>query len=331
MIMAGDQIYADCFHRRLPRAVPASSAADFLTAYRKSFGQTHLRRLMARLPSYMILEDHEILNNWSRDLLASGDGNAALYENALASYRIYQQSHNPPAPGAATPGAGASDADEQFWYSFEWGGLPFFVMDVRGARVRAGPDKTMLGAAQLAAFRAWLQAHRDKARLFVVSGVALFPDHNLWLAKSRKDKWYGFDEERGALLEAIRATGTNPVIFLSGDIHNSHFAALRCREDDSFRAYSLVSSPFHAWRFGPLSSHTHRYQYVARKTLRYDRPAAAGSTAAVHYAYEAEGFTAKDNFVVVEGELDATPPVFSARIYGRDGTPLGNLPDGYRC
>ena len=65
--MVGDQIYADMFNR-LPFG-RADTYQEFRDRYLAAFGSPNIRRLMQRLPTYMILDDHEIEDNWSQDRL----------------------------------------------------------------------------------------------------------------------------------------------------------------------------------------------------------------------------------------------------------------------
>src|SRR5205814_8707730 len=60
LIMVGDQIYAD----DLNFLAPDTSIDQYLERYRDAFTQPYLRELMSRVPTYMVLDDHEIEDNW---------------------------------------------------------------------------------------------------------------------------------------------------------------------------------------------------------------------------------------------------------------------------
>ena len=86
--MVGDQIYAD----DLNFLAPDNQVDEFLSRYRKVFGQKHIRELMSRLPTYMTLDDHEISNDWDQDRVKKeGD----LFAAAIHAYECYQFVHGP--------------------------------------------------------------------------------------------------------------------------------------------------------------------------------------------------------------------------------------------
>ena len=57
--MCGDQIYAD----DLNVGFPAWQLEHYNLRYRVAFSQPFIRELMARVPTFMILDDHEIEDN----------------------------------------------------------------------------------------------------------------------------------------------------------------------------------------------------------------------------------------------------------------------------
>ena len=70
-LMVGDQIYADMMNRHIPIGL-ADTFEEFQDRYHKAFGSPNMRRLLRHLPTYMILDDHEIEDNWTQDRLESG-------------------------------------------------------------------------------------------------------------------------------------------------------------------------------------------------------------------------------------------------------------------
>ena len=61
--MLGDQIYADLWGRH-HGILRADTFEEFQERYRSAFETPNLRKLMQSLPTYMILDDHEIEDNW---------------------------------------------------------------------------------------------------------------------------------------------------------------------------------------------------------------------------------------------------------------------------
>jgi alkaline phosphatase D len=214
--MLGDQIYADA-----PLWDSVTRPDEFLALYRCTFGkQPKLRELMARVPTYMMLDDHEIQDNWPAR--ADAANKAVLEQAALETYRIYQCTHNP-----------ATAA--HLWYEFSDGCAEWFVMDTRSKRdLQAG---RMLDPAQFDALCAFLQNGSGLVKL-VASTVPIFPDH-AWFAS---DKWEGFPQQRREIFRIIREQRIPKVVFVSGDVHCS-FAA-RLDLGNGVAVHTVVSSPF---------------------------------------------------------------------------------------
>ncbi|WP_434926325.1 alkaline phosphatase D family protein [Shewanella sp. HL-SH2] len=71
ILMMGDQVYADHpindlvpFIPWIAANNPPNSTEGYFVKYRHDFSNISLRNLMATLPVYMILDDHEVENNW---------------------------------------------------------------------------------------------------------------------------------------------------------------------------------------------------------------------------------------------------------------------------
>ena len=60
MLMTGDQIYVD----DLNVIAPDREYKEILSKYRAAFSQPNIAKLMSSVPTYMILDDHEIEDNW---------------------------------------------------------------------------------------------------------------------------------------------------------------------------------------------------------------------------------------------------------------------------
>lgn len=302
-LMTGDQIYADVmFHRS------ARSVKDFFTAYRRGFGTPNMQRLFRRIPTYMILDDHEIRNDWSRDELR---GKEQLFRNAMIAYRCYQDSHNP------DHGRRGDVLDTDWWYSFQHGAFPFFVTDARTQRrKKPAGQRTMLGARQLRALKTWLKANKDAPRLFVVCSIPLFPDtRDDAPFDDPMDKWAGFNAERFEILDLIRKEQIEGVIFVGGDVHNSHFGKLHCDQDPNFEVTSLVSSALF------------RYSYLKKKHFHvdYTLPNPTPGQARNSYRYTTEGYQHLPNFAIFDVDLSGpgagrcTAEIFSLsgrKLYG---------------
>src|ERR1700730_14893499 len=83
-LMVGDQIYADALNRFIP-IDRADTYLEFQERYQPAFGSPNMRRLLRTAPTYMILDDHDIEDNWTQDRLVDG-GESSLLNFAIGAY-----------------------------------------------------------------------------------------------------------------------------------------------------------------------------------------------------------------------------------------------------
>ncbi len=242
--------------------------------YRGYWGDRELRRVFRNNPTYMIWDDHEIMDGWGShtneelanqlntimnsliDWVSRNPESARknrnlayrMFEAAKFVYQEYQHSHNP-----ATPAG-------QWDYSFDWGPLSFYVLDVRGHRDFNRPRQRILGSAQWSRLEAWFRSRSTQraATLCIVSpvpvvhlsefivNVADLPA--LALADDLRDEWEHATNwtERSRLLDLVfeySARSKKRVIFLSGDVHvAAAFRLWRPGRQRDARVYQLTSS-----------------------------------------------------------------------------------------
>ena len=319
VLMAGDQIYADKYSRQIPIG-RADTPQEFQQRYFEAFGSGNMRRLLSRIPTYMILDDHEIENNWTRNRTDKA-GKQQLYDNAIAAYENYQWRHSP------------RTFQPCLYYSFECNGYPFFVLDTRTQRymdVSAGKagnlgNNHLLGrpiigyskSLQLNRLLFWLimqQRKRGNTPKFVVTPSVFVPntkdtresrsnkhvsEKTKAKSKMKSDSWPAFPETRRAILKCIVDNEVQNVVFLSGDIHCSCVAALEfsgSEKASKLKAFSVASSAFY-WPIiffaGKPSDFVHNskekkqadtFQIDARHTMDY----------------RAWNFTQEDNFCRID-------------------------------
>ena len=240
IFMVGDQIYAD----DLDFIAPDRTLKDYRKRYRAVFRRPHMRALMANLPTYMILDDHEIINNYSLDWKNHQNPRKAKKRHdqvvvALETYRSYQVIHGPAFDLDKTEGFENTPYD--FWYSFELRGASFFAMDTRTERTRRTNPPRVVSPTQLQALKSWLSdSSRTTKAKFVVGSIPFFPDK----VGENEDKWQAFVEQRDDIISHIHEENIKKVVFLAGDVHASMSGQLECVEDQSFKITSVVSSPF---------------------------------------------------------------------------------------
>lgn len=154
LLLMGDQIYGDGLAERWPELTPFERYAR---RYRQLWAHWPTRQVLRTHPTYMILDDHEVSDDF-------GTGNLPddVIAPALECYRKFQQSHNP--GGEGPPGG-------PFHYSFTWGPAAFFVCDNRTQRRQGTP---VFGRQQRDALRAWA-ASEEVAAADIVFFVAPVP------------------------------------------------------------------------------------------------------------------------------------------------------------
>jgi alkaline phosphatase D len=236
----GDTIYSDS---EVPGAPPALTVADKWAKYKQNLAVANLRKVRSAAAMYNHWDDHEFLNDFTRDELGS-----TIYDAGVQAFTDYMPVTFSPANG--------------IYRSFRWGkNLEVFFLDersFRSAKASANhvcdnpdtgqpdlvpalpqrlrdffgvvesslkrpiapaclaalndPGRTMLGAAQYARFTSAIK--RSKATWKVV--VNEVPIQQLYALPY--DRWEGYEAERLKLVHFLQANVRN-VVFLSTDHH----------------------------------------------------------------------------------------------------------------
>ena len=328
-LMVGDQIYADMLNRHIPIGL-ADTFEEFQDRYHKAFGSRRLRRLLQRLPTYMILDDHEIEDNWTQDRIYKDSTKRRVFNLAINAYVSYQWVHGPRSYG------------ERLFYRFNCGGYPFFVLDTRTQRFMDDvaenlADNHLLGRpsldpdepSQLDVLLDWMaRCDRDVPKFIVSSSVfapnplraregrtGSRPQQVKW--KESSDSWPAFPETRRAILRTIADNGIRNVVFVSGDIHCSNVAEIRIAGPrGDLKAFSITSSAFY-WPFpfadGDPSNFVHDSTARGQEdSFRIDD--------AHTMDYRAWNFTQENNFCRVD--IDRGNHRIVVRPYDSDGAPV---------
>lgn len=291
LLMVGDQIYAD----DLNFIAPDTRIDQFLSRYRMAFSQDGIRAAMAQVPTYMILDDHEIEDNWPEK--ATQQDRLVLYPHAVHAYQIYQCSHS---PVFTSDGKGRIEGTpNRFWYQFRDGCADVFVMDSRTERVVTENERRMIGKEQMDALLTWLKTPNDGRVRFVVTSVPVFPDFE----SDRIDKWQGFAQQRASILDFITANRIDKVVFVSGDVHCSYVG--RLDGPNGVAVHSIVSSSF----FWP-------YPHTAQADFDFGK---ALEGAAAYTPSLLSELVREDNYAMVS----ARPDGVAVSFLDRKGSPLG--------
>jgi phosphodiesterase/alkaline phosphatase D-like protein len=254
VLFMGDQIYADAtagaFETRTRLEL-------YVERYNRAFSSAAAARVFATLPSYMMLDDHEIQDDWDDSFAAGPRSNLSPSEVAQSAFRAFQWSHGPRSGYGTAP-----ESDRRArgaWYHFESAGFRFFVLDTRLERDRRpGPNEAdgagvIASDTQMAALAAWLGSQRDDDRpKFIISPSAIAPisiDQGTAAYRSRGDGWFAYPASLRKLGNILAAAEARNVVFLSGDLHSSFAKRLVFQRDGDETPYSIVA---HALTVSPL-------------------------------------------------------------------------------
>lgn len=330
LLLVGDQIYADQTGGVFD---PPRRRERFYEPYREAWTAPHARAVLSQLPTYMMLDDHEVADNW-HPLDKVGEDRVRQRLEGLQAFQEYQLLHSPRYPSlAAVSIAKASDTAKalpagadtlpplpDLWYDFKASGFPFFVLDTRGGRTR---DK-ILSAQQLQAFKDWLEKEcKDKQRpKFVVSPSVLLPfcrDSGPEAAYAeRSDGWDGYPASLCELFQHIWRTGQNNVVFLCGDAHLSMASRVvfidgAAKPQKDLRAFCIVSSGFYA-PFPFANSQCEDYLHA-----NGSRPLEIDKGIFMHYEVVPDSCCVPDNFTIVEAKREAAGWSITMRQHGDAG------------
>jgi alkaline phosphatase D len=349
-MMCGDQIYADMLNRMVP-IMRADTFEEFQQRYIAAYGAPKLRQLLRTSTTYMILDDHEIEDNWTQDRINEA-GKHQLFNLAIGAYQSYQWSHSPRTWGRL------------LYYTFECAGYPAFVLDTRTQRYKDDlpglHDNYMLGRpsldpinhpGQLQRLLDWLAEQQNKRgnapKIIVTSSVFVpnditeriappapqIPDGGLphrdevvdpldqlfgvnVKRREQSDSWPAFPNTRLALLQHIVKNKIQNVIFLAGDIHCSNTAEIEFDGSDAkdLRAFSVTSSAFY-WPFPFADGDPNNYVHNSRLPAQLDPFPVIDTDAIMHY--RSFGYTQEDNFTRLD--IDKNTATLTVRVFDRDG------------
>jgi len=245
LILMGDQIYADATAGLFD---PTDSDDRYVRPYEKLFSNREVRSVLGRLPVFMMLDDHEIADNWERgeDPLAYDPH----WNDGCRSFLTYQRNALPP-------------HKQRLWTQWEVNGVQFFMADTRSERgprtLTTAADASIMGDDQWIALTRWLEQQRDAPAgkpCFIVTSSILAPlrlggraaADDDGIAGLRSDAWEGYPASRNRLLGLISRLGLRNVVFLSGDEHISIDASitLQAQGRDDIVVRSIHSSGLYA-------------------------------------------------------------------------------------
>ena len=164
-LFVGDQVYVD------PTAGlydPAGKDDRYRLPYEAWLREQNVRSALRRIPSFMLLDDHEIDDNWEPIADPDDPSNADKKTDGFAAYKKYQRGMD--------GGCGAFD----FLQTFDFDGFHFFLLDTRSKRKHRKADGSLAGAelfdlVTMGKLKQWLL--KSPAPKFVISPAMLLPRH----------------------------------------------------------------------------------------------------------------------------------------------------------
>ena len=262
-LMLGDQIYSDHMRRPVDKDINAVPLQHYLAKYRRAFSLPRFAELTRQCPTYMMLDDHEIQNNWTlqkfMDDLQIQDPllrkfNMPTLENGLQAYLAYQESLGPCVTPieihdlAQSANVGSALTSAAHYFKFDCGNSSFFVLDTRGeskvprSKNQAVGIHALLSEVQMNALKNWLSNDISDIK-FIASGIPLCPDTQGPMGEP-SDKWAAGAAQRKEILDFIWDQKIKGVVFLGGDVHVSYAAKITRDTDETMCAYVIVSSAF---------------------------------------------------------------------------------------
>ena len=219
LVLAGDQIYVDATAGMFDPTVVDDA---YRNSYQGFFGSRGARAVFNQLPVFMMLDDHEIADNWAPESSPDNDKNQKLMQRGRDAYWKHQRDAGPP-PADATD-------DSVLWTCIEPEGLPIFMADTRTQRqarsAQTFSTSNIVDEPQFKALTTWLLLRKaDPRPSFVVSPSMLLPRHLGIKGEPSSalhcDAWAGYPLSMHRLLAFLCDNDIGNAVFLSGDEHLS--------------------------------------------------------------------------------------------------------------
>ncbi|MBY3139022.1 alkaline phosphatase D family protein [Rhizobium laguerreae] len=247
-LFVGDQVYVD------PTAGlydPAPEDDRYRLPYETWLREPSVRDVLRRIPSFMLLDDHEIDDNWEPLSEPDLECNQEKLRAGKAAFRKYQRGMN---------------ADLQ---SFEFDGYPFFMLDTRTERSHRRADASLERAylfqpgddETMGKLKCWLKDSSPGPK-FIVTPAMFLPRHRRAIQRDasltpsnlsalQSDGWDGYPGSMAEVLGFIASQRIQHVVFLSGDEHRGCIASAQLISKDDGNLITTVHSIHTAAMYAP--------------------------------------------------------------------------------
>jgi len=247
LLLVGDQIYVDGTAGLFD---PTSQFDRFVRPYEILYRMNPVRDVLRRLPAYMMMDDHEIRDNWEPRVDDTRPDREML--EGRRSYMKFQRRAGPPKVDPV------GDSNDPIWFDIRRGSFGVFMADTRTERTvrtarRVAPARIMTET-QMTTLLAWLSAQPADAPKVVATPSILLPRHARALQRAkgvsvlRSDGWDGYPHSLRQVLTHIAREKIRNVVFVSGDEHLACTArvVLDAGDGDPVVFHSVHSSPLFA-------------------------------------------------------------------------------------
>jgi cholesterol oxidase len=252
LLLLGDQIYADATANIAETTERAERGAQ---RYRESWGGAATRQLFARLPVWMVVDDHEFDDNFDGLGSAAADSvrGRHFYYGFMAAAAYQSRYHREELPALSLTPKGWT-VEHGLWHAFEVGGIPAFAADTRSERtprtLQDWQSVHIMDERQMVAIEAWLQAHPKGPKLLCSGSVFAMPE-NRFVAEPATciaaDNWLGYPASWRRLVRFIVEKDIEGLIFVAGDYHLSALVELELTSHGkTVPALGLVCSAWNA-------------------------------------------------------------------------------------
>ncbi len=240
VVQLGDYIYEGAANPSQFRVHEGQSEPVSLGGYRNRYaqykGDADLQAAHAAFPWVVVLDDHEIDNNWADEVpqdpeLQSREAFLARRKAALQAYYEHM-----PLRRASIP----KDIDIQLYRRLIFGDLlDLHVLDTRQYRsdqntaARLDTSRTILGDEQ----ERWLRdaLAGPTARWNVLAQQVFFSERDFTAGTQTSysnDAWDGYVADRDGLRDHLATAGTSNPVILTGDVHANYVCDVKADFDD---------------------------------------------------------------------------------------------------
>ncbi len=232
VLFIGDQVYTDATAGLFD---PRDIDDRYRTPYENWLRAPAVRTALRQATSYMLLDDHEIVDNWEPKEFPSQEDNDA-FDEAIAGYAKYQH--------------GLRETRRKF----EFDKFPFFLLNTRSNRKQRKVN--LLGTTELFdsdildELIQWLDDHPGPK--FIITPSLFLPRHRRAVQRDTRlsaenlsaihsDGWDGYNVTMHAVLEHIANKPIKHVVFLSGDEHRASLTTADIRDQNGDPVTRLTS------------------------------------------------------------------------------------------